>query len=532
MDAGPTPTLIGGPDPCAGKTLAGEFRLVRLLGRGGMGAVYLGEQLSLQRRVAIKLLPPFATADPEALARFQREAVSAAKLQHPCIVQVYYFGKQEGQYFIAMEYVEGETLSAFLAKKGRLPVGEALAITREVAKALGAAHEQGVVHRDVKPENVFLSKDGRVKLGDFGLARDSKGQGGLSATGQVMGTPYYMPPEQCRGATVDARSDLYALGATLYHLLNGRTPYVGASAIDIIHQQVASPVPPSESFGPGLSPAVVDLVRRMMAKDPAERPASAKEVVAAIEKLAVRPSAQGPSKPPSRTAIPSVPGAAPASKPPSRPAIPAATSATVMPKPPAYSTVTSVGAATPIPPATARRRPRWILVAGIAAVVLVIAIGWKATRGRGQDGPPGPSQAPPSTTAPENPVPQPAPPQDPPHKVPLAISRLLEKQEGEPMIFSMAREAAARERWGEIVKIIDRAPNVLQMSRHAERVTKLRAEAMKALLQAIEGPLESAKKAAASGDKASAEKFLSALEALDIDEVDARVKEVRDGFPK
>lgn len=154
----------------------------------------------------------------------------------------------------------GKTLAATLAREKKLPLAEALGVAREIAKALAAAHEQGVIRRDVKPENVFVGKEGRIKLGDFGLARDSA-KGGLSVTGQVMGTPYYMPPEQCRGAAVDPRADLYALGATLYHLANGRPPYVGDSAIDIIHQQVASPVPPP-------APSLVSSVLEPRAGDP------------------------------------------------------------------------------------------------------------------------------------------------------------------------------------------------------------------------------------------------------------------------
>ncbi|MBI5366137.1 MAG: serine/threonine protein kinase, partial [Planctomycetes bacterium] len=279
------------PDPLLGRVLGGDFRLLRLLGRGGMGAVYLGEQLSLKRHVAIKVLPAHATADSDSVQRFQREAHAAGRLEHPNIVQVHAFAQDQGQYFIAMQYVEGESLADRLRRERRLPVRTALRIGRELARALAAAHAQGLVHRDVKPENVFVGKSGGIKLGDFGLARDVSGGGHLSVTGQVLGTPLYMAPEQCRGEAVDGRADLYALGATLYHLLAGRPPHQGKSALDILYKVVHAPVAPLASLVPGSPSGVAALIARLLEKDPAARPASAEATAAALGALL----AEGPA---------------------------------------------------------------------------------------------------------------------------------------------------------------------------------------------------------------------------------------------
>lgn len=273
-------------DPMLGKTLIGEFRLVRLLGRGGVGSVYLADQISLARPVAIKLLSFSAGEKDQALERFQREARAAGRLQHPNIVQVYLFGKgEEQQHFIAMEYVEGESLAACLQRVKRLPVLDALKVVREVAKALSAAHKEGFVHRDVKPDNIFIKKDGAVKLGDFGLARDMGGNANLSLTGQIMGTPNYMSPEQGHGRKVDGRSDLYSLGATLFTSLTGRTPYTGDSPLSVIIAHATAPIPLASALRPEVPQAVDALLQRLLAKEVEKRPAGADEVIAQITAL-------------------------------------------------------------------------------------------------------------------------------------------------------------------------------------------------------------------------------------------------------
>ncbi|MBI3272082.1 MAG: protein kinase [Planctomycetes bacterium] len=297
-------TLKSSPAPTS-TILGGEFRLDRLLGQGGMGAVYLGEQLSLKRPVAIKLLPPNVTQNAESVERFKREAQGAGRLVHPNIVQVHFFGQDAGVHFLVMEYVEGESLSARLKRDGKLSVAESARIGIQVAKALGEAHRQGLVHRDVKPDNVFLGKNGAVKLGDFGLVRDASTSLNLSATGQGMGTAMYMPPEQWEGKGVDGRSDLYALGATLFQTLSGRPPFSGSSATAIMFKHITEPAPSLATLTPDVPAELDALLRRLLEKEPGRRPAAADEVVAALEGLvgAAAPARGGRNPESPRTAV-------------------------------------------------------------------------------------------------------------------------------------------------------------------------------------------------------------------------------------
>ncbi|MBI3267606.1 MAG: protein kinase [Planctomycetes bacterium] len=279
-EQGPAPAVaVPVTDPMLGRVLGSEFRLTRKLGHGGMGTVYLADQLSLGRSVAVKVLSEKAFADPVALERFQREAHAAAHLQHPNIVQVFFFGEEAGQQFLAMEYIEGETLARKLRRDRRLPAVALLPIAAHVASGLAVAHRQGFVHRDVKPDNIFLGSDGAVKLGDFGLTRDLGSDASLSAPGQILGTPYYMAPEQAAGEKADARADLYGLGATLFHALTGVPPFDAETLPELLERVIAAPAPLVAGLAPATPPPVTELVRRLLEKDPARRCASAEELL-------------------------------------------------------------------------------------------------------------------------------------------------------------------------------------------------------------------------------------------------------------
>src|SRR5262245_42998306 len=235
----PAPQLIG-------RELA-NYRIVSLLGRGGMGEVYLAEDKRLRRKVALKLLPAQFTNEAERVRRFEREAAAASATNHPNILTIHEIGEVDGAHYIVSEFVEGETLRA-LIKRGRLGISEAIGIAEQVAGALGVAHEAGIIHRDIKPENVMVRPDGLVKVLDFGLAKlterttaasevDSQAEqiARLSTEpGVVMGTPAYMSPEQARGQELDARTDVFSLGVMLYEMITGRRPFEGATTIDVI----------------------------------------------------------------------------------------------------------------------------------------------------------------------------------------------------------------------------------------------------------------------------------------------------------
>jgi serine/threonine-protein kinase len=263
----------------AGKTL-GDFAIERLLGRGGMGEVYLARQLSLSRPVALKILRTDLLSRESYLSRFQTEATAVAKLNHPNIVHVYTLGHIEPHRFIAMEYVEGTNLREYIRKKGALDLPLAYSIMRQSCQAIQAAGEVGLVHRDVKPENILVTRRGKVKVADFGLCRDEASEGvGVTQSGVTMGTPLYMSPEQAQGHAIDHRSDLYSLGVTFYHMLSGEPPFRGDSAISLALKHVREMPRSLLIHRPDLPIEVDRLVMKLMSKSPEDRYQSAAEVL-------------------------------------------------------------------------------------------------------------------------------------------------------------------------------------------------------------------------------------------------------------
>ncbi|MCH8828148.1 MAG: serine/threonine protein kinase [Planctomycetes bacterium] len=266
----------------------GEFRLLRRIGHGGMAEVYLAEQTSLKRNVAVKVLREEMLSDETHLKRFEQEAKAAAGLNHPNIVQVFMIGEQDGIQYIAQEYVAGMNLREYLNRKGPPKLATALKFMRQIAAALDAAADAGIVHRDVKPENILINRKGDVKVTDFGLALLSlPGERvHLTQVGMTMGTPLYMSPEQVNGRNVDHRSDIYSFGVTCYHLLGGNPPFHGESAISVAVQHVNDEPPPLEQQRPDLPKVVCRLVHRMLAKNPDDRYQSARTIVTDIRKIA------------------------------------------------------------------------------------------------------------------------------------------------------------------------------------------------------------------------------------------------------
>jgi serine/threonine-protein kinase len=256
-----------------------------------MGQVYLAEQISLKRQVALKILRPELASSPEALQRFEREATSAARVNHPNIVQVHAFGVTDGLAYIAMEYVEGRNLRQYLERKGPPELLVALSIMRQVAMALQRAAELGIVHRDIKPENILLTRKVEVKVADFGLARAPTGSQetgaalNLTQTGVTMGTPLYMSPEQVEGKPLDPRSDIYSFGVTCYHMLAGHPPFQGETAFEVALQHVRGRARSLAEVRPDLPDGVGAIVYRMMARNPDERYQTARDLLRDVLKL-------------------------------------------------------------------------------------------------------------------------------------------------------------------------------------------------------------------------------------------------------
>ena len=253
--------------------LAGRFKIRRLVGRGGMSSVYLGWDHALERKVAIKVLAPEFEKQIEDRERFRREARIAGTLFHPNIVPVYASEKQNGLTFVVMHYVAGPTLAARLESVGALPVDEAVDILCSIADALDAVHRIGVVHRDIKPDNILLEETtGRPMLSDFGVATVATSEHSRSEVTKALGTPHYMSPEHALGEQAcDGRSDLYSLGVVAFRMLTGRLPFTGSSAQGIVAQHVALEAPPVRHYAPHVSEEICAVIDRCLAKDPSRR---------------------------------------------------------------------------------------------------------------------------------------------------------------------------------------------------------------------------------------------------------------------
>jgi tRNA A-37 threonylcarbamoyl transferase component Bud32 len=260
------------------EVLGNRYELGRLIGTGGMADVYEGFDRLLGRQVALKIPHPQLARDPSFLVRFRREATMAASLAHPGVVAVYDSGQDDGVSYMVMEYVEGATLAAVLRAEGAFEPSRAADLAIAVCSALGAAHAKGLIHRDVKPSNIMLARDGRVKVMDFGVARTLTSSMTLTGSVGIVGTAKYMSPEQARGAAVDGRSDLYSLGVCLYECLSGRPPFEGDSPVAIATRHVYAAPPPLRSLRPDLQPAYETVTARAMAKDPTNRYQTAAEL--------------------------------------------------------------------------------------------------------------------------------------------------------------------------------------------------------------------------------------------------------------
>ena len=333
-----------------GVLVGGRYELGRRLGSGGMAIVYLAHDRLLDRDVAVKVLSEPYASDPAFVERFRREASAAAALNHPNIVSVYDRGEADGSYYIVMEYLAGPTLKDVVRRRGPLEPSEAVDATLGILAALAAAHKRGVVHRDVKPQNVMVSEDGRVKVADFGIAR-AGGDSGMTEAGSIIGTAQYLSPEQARGDEVTAASDCYSVGIVLYEMLTGRVPFDGDRSVAVAMKQVSEPPTPPRELRPDIPPDLEAVVMKALRKRPSERYRTAEEFTGDLREI--------------RRRLAGVEATAP---------LLADTGETRLMEQPTTATIAAprraAAAPPPPPPEPPRRRSRWPWAVGFLAVIL------------------------------------------------------------------------------------------------------------------------------------------------------------------
>ena len=275
-----------------GTVLGGRYRLIELLGQGGMATIYRAHDTQLERDVAVKVLRPEYGRDPDFFARFRQEAQSAASLNHPGVVAVYDYGTDQAGPYIVMELVDGEDLSSIIRRTGALPPRQAARLTAQIARAIAAAHERGFIHRDIKPSNVLVTRDGKAKVTDFGIAR-AVSEAAVTLPGTTLGSVHYFSPEQARGELATEPSDIYSIGIVLYELLTGRRPWEGDSAAAIATARLTGPVPSPSAVRAGVPPALEAITRRALATDPEARFKTANEMADALDAYLADHSAKG-----------------------------------------------------------------------------------------------------------------------------------------------------------------------------------------------------------------------------------------------
>jgi len=365
-----------------GDVLGGRYRLVELLGQGGMATIYRATDAQLGREVAVKVLHPQYGRDPDFVARFKQEAQAAASLSHPNIVGVYDFGTDADGPYIVMELVDGEDVATLLARNGPLPPRQAARLAAEVAHALAAAHARGIVHRDVKPGNILVSSDGRVKVADFGIAR-AWADARLTLPGVTLGSVHYFSPEQALGEQATEKSDIYSLGIVLYELLTGRRPWEGDNAAAVAMARISAPPPLVSDVRPNVPPVLEAIDRKALSPDPAARYPTADAMADALEAFLDEGAPRTGAVPAAGAAAVGVAAGAAATAPRSYP--PDAYAGTTSPAPPAgpdYDDVDEPRGTSP-----------WVWLAGLLGLAILVIVGFLVFRLLSADGPattPGP----------------------------------------------------------------------------------------------------------------------------------------------
>ena len=275
-----------------------RFQVMRELGRGGMGIVFQAYDKQLNEPVAIKSLSPFLSIDLEALERLKREVSAARRVTHANVIRIHDIGETKGLHYVSMEYFPGENLKEYLRRSRNLSFNQSYQIASQICEGVDAAHRQGVIHRDLKPQNVIIDARNQIKIIDFGLAHSAHLKG-MTATGLIMGTPEYMSPEQVSGSKVDERTDIYSLGIILYELFTGRVPFTGDSAIAVGFMQMKDPPPPPRGINPQLSPQIEAVILRALEKDPLRRYPTIADLRFDLEKAVFSP-AQGKAEDPAK----------------------------------------------------------------------------------------------------------------------------------------------------------------------------------------------------------------------------------------
>ncbi len=288
--------MSGGPPETPARF--GAYRVEAVIGAGGMGVVYRAHDEALQRQVALKTLLPALAADPEFVARFKREAQSAAALNHPNITQIYAIGQEGTIPFFAMELLRGPSLEGLLKERGPLDAHQAAGYVLQAAMGLRHAAQKQLIHRDIKPSNLMLAEDGTVKITDFGLAKAARADTQLTATGEILGSPGYISPEQAQGGSLDARSDIYSLGATFYHLVTGRLPFDAPTPVAMIIKHMSEPLRSPRALNASIPYPIAACIQKMMAKRPSERFQDYDALVREIERAMAQAPATAPAPSP------------------------------------------------------------------------------------------------------------------------------------------------------------------------------------------------------------------------------------------